>query len=129
MSHSSQARSPENRRLSPRRRILTGISIVAVLTLLYHIGGDTWNLAEGFRALGQLVPEMTTLSGYVSTGYEPAAVEARIYDTWDKAGAFRAGAGAAPAARARQPAESRSTTCCARSSPMVAASWGRCSSK
>ena len=30
--------------------------------------------------------------------YEPAAVEARIYDAWMEAGAFRAGAGAAPGA-------------------------------
>ena len=30
--------------------------------------------------------------------YEPAAVEARIYDQWQEAGAFKAGAGAKPGA-------------------------------
>ena len=30
--------------------------------------------------------------------YEPAAVEARIYETWEQAGTFKAGAGAKPGA-------------------------------
>lgn len=58
-------------------------ALVAIVTLLYHIGGDSWNLLNGFRALAQSVPEMTQLlpaapgaeiqSGYLRTGLESAA--------------------------------------------------------
>jgi SSS family transporter len=51
-------------------------AIVAVITLLYHIGGDHWNLLLGFRRVGELVPQMKTLAGYVSTGFEPAVTQA-----------------------------------------------------
>lgn len=45
-------------------------AIVAVITLLYHIGGDSWNLANGFRALVDAVPNMTRTEGYFVTGFE-----------------------------------------------------------
>ncbi|HYE21657.1 MAG TPA: sodium:solute symporter [Tepidisphaeraceae bacterium] len=54
--------------------LMFGSAIVAAVTLLYHIGGDSWNLLDGFRALGTHVPTMTEAAGYVRTGVEDAAV-------------------------------------------------------
>ena len=51
-------------------------AIVAVITLLYHIGGDSWNLANGFRSLVDAVPNMTKTEGYFVTGFEPNFIEA-----------------------------------------------------
>lgn len=56
--------------------LMFGSAIVAVLTLLYHLGGDHWNLMAGLHRVGELVPQMKTLSGYVSTGVEPSVVHA-----------------------------------------------------
>lgn len=49
-------------------------ALVAILTLLYHIGGDSWNLLKGFSQLAADVPQMTSREGYFLTGFEPAAV-------------------------------------------------------
>jgi len=54
--------------------LMFGSAIVAVLTLLYHIGGDNWNLGNGFRALGQHVPQMKDWGGYIKTGFETETV-------------------------------------------------------
>lgn len=54
--------------------LMFGSAIVAIFTLLYHVGGDSWNLLNGFRAVGETVPQMKTLSGYINTGFEPEAV-------------------------------------------------------
>jgi solute:Na+ symporter, SSS family len=51
-------------------------ALVAVATLLFHIGGDSWNLFNGFRALGDAVPAMTTSKGYFLTGFEQNTVDA-----------------------------------------------------
>jgi Na+/proline symporter len=56
--------------------LMFGAALVAIVTLLYHLGGDSWNLAQGFRALAWAVPEMATPSGYVSTGFEPSLIQA-----------------------------------------------------
>src|SRR5687767_8881235 len=44
--------------------LMFGSALVAIGTLLYHIGGNSWNLLDGFRALGQAVPQMTGREGY-----------------------------------------------------------------
>src|SRR5687768_1451181 len=44
--------------------LMFGSAIIAVGTLLYHIGGDSWNLMNGFRALGEAVPQMKSSEGY-----------------------------------------------------------------
>jgi SSS family solute:Na+ symporter len=49
-------------------------ALIAVATLLYHIGGDNWNILHGFRALGHAVPQMTRIEGYFLTGFEPDTV-------------------------------------------------------
>lgn len=56
--------------------LMFGSAIVAVITLLYHIGGDNWNLMNGFRALTDAVPQMKQTSGYFITGFEPETVAA-----------------------------------------------------
>jgi SSS family transporter len=56
--------------------LMFGSAIVAIITLLYHIGGDNWNLANGFRTLGNLVPETKTHLGYFWLGWEPERVNA-----------------------------------------------------
>lgn len=56
--------------------LMFGSAIVAVITLLYHIGGDNWNLMNGFRALGESVPQMKQTSGYFITGFEAETVAA-----------------------------------------------------
>lgn len=54
--------------------LMFGSAIVALITLLYHIGGHSWNLMNGFRALGEAVPQMKTISGYFITGFEAERV-------------------------------------------------------
>ncbi len=49
-------------------------AVVATFMLLYHIGGDSLNIMNGFRAMGEAVPQMTELSGYIRTGFEEKAV-------------------------------------------------------
>lgn len=56
--------------------LMFGSAIVAVVTLLYHVGGDSWNLAHGFHALGQTVPEVKQMKGYFLTGFEGDSVAA-----------------------------------------------------
>src|SRR5688500_4929259 len=55
--------------------LMFGSALVAIGTLLYHVGGDSWNLLDGFRALGEAVPQMKGSEGYFLTGLEPAAIE------------------------------------------------------
>jgi SSS family transporter len=55
--------------------IMFGSALIAIATLLYHIGGDSWNLMNGFRALGASVPQMKSLDGYFVTGFEQPFVE------------------------------------------------------
>ncbi|MBX7247316.1 MAG: sodium:solute symporter [Candidatus Sumerlaeaceae bacterium] len=56
-------------------------AIVAIVTLLYHIGGDSMNLANGLGALTAAVPQMTRVEGYFLTGFEPETV-----NKWMEAG-------------------------------------------
>lgn len=43
-------------------------AVAAILALLYHVGGGS--LAHSFSVVAEHVPEMTTLKGYVHTGFE-----------------------------------------------------------
>lgn len=54
--------------------IMFGTAVLAIVTLLYHIGGDSMNLLKGFEKLVQAVPEMKTFNGYFLTGFEPSVV-------------------------------------------------------
>src|SRR5688572_16499790 len=54
--------------------LMFGTALLAIATLLYHVGGDSWNLANGFRAVGQIVPEMTRSEGYFILGWEDSLV-------------------------------------------------------
>jgi Na+/proline symporter len=53
-----------------------GSALVAIFTLLYHIGGDSWNILNGFRQLGESVPNMKTHQGYFIFGWEQNVVDA-----------------------------------------------------
>src|SRR3954471_13473735 len=55
--------------------LMFGSALVAIGTLLYHIGGNSWNFLDGFRALAKVVPEMKKPEGYFLTGFEPIAVK------------------------------------------------------
>jgi solute:Na+ symporter, SSS family len=48
--------------------LMFGSAIVAIGTILYHIGGGS--IFNGFSVLAQHVPEMTTTKGYFLTGFE-----------------------------------------------------------
>lgn len=54
--------------------LMFGSALVAIATLLYHIGGDSMNLMNGFRKLGEVVPEMKTHEGYILMGWEPSRI-------------------------------------------------------
>jgi SSS family transporter len=56
--------------------LMFGSAIIAIVTLLYHIGGHSMNLLNGFHALADAVPQMKTLYGYVQTGFEPQTIDA-----------------------------------------------------
>ena len=55
--------------------LMFGSALVAIVTLLYHIGGDSPNILNGFRALVQEVPDMVKPSGYFMTGFENKFVQ------------------------------------------------------
>lgn len=50
--------------------LMFGSAIIAIITILYHIGGNSWNLANGFHALLDKVPQMRTHLGYFWFGSE-----------------------------------------------------------
>ena len=50
--------------------LMFGTALLAIVTLLYHVGGDSWNLSHGFRNVGDIVPEMKRSSGYFILGWE-----------------------------------------------------------
>ena len=55
--------------------IMFGSAIVAIITILYHIGGDSWNLGNGFHALAEAAPKMRTHEGYFLFGWESSVVD------------------------------------------------------
>ena len=54
--------------------LMFGTALIAILTLLYHVGGDSWDLSRGFRAVADAVPEMKTTNGYFIFGWEDSLV-------------------------------------------------------
>src|SRR5688572_17879610 len=54
--------------------LMFGTALLAIATLLYHVGGDSWNFMDGFRAVGRAVPEMTRSEGYFIFGWEDSLV-------------------------------------------------------
>ncbi|MEA2710365.1 MAG: solute:Na+ symporter, family [Phycisphaerales bacterium] len=54
--------------------LMFGTALLAIVTLLYHVGGGSWNFADGFRAVGRIVPEMTRSEGYFILGWEDSLV-------------------------------------------------------
>jgi SSS family solute:Na+ symporter len=59
--------------------MLTSV-FIAIITLLYHIGNDSWNLMNGIREISHRVPQMNTHEGYFILGWEPARLQA-----WEQA--------------------------------------------
>lgn len=53
-------------------------AIVAIVTILYHIGGDSWNLMNGFQVMLSEVPQMKKSIGYVWMGWEPERIKAWV---------------------------------------------------
>ena len=54
--------------------LMFGSALVAIATLLYHIGGDHWNLTDGMHRAAQLLPQMKTHDGYFILGWEPQRI-------------------------------------------------------
>ena len=50
--------------------LMFGAAVIAVGTLLYHIGGDSMNPMDGLNALHAAVPKLSTHEGYFLTGFE-----------------------------------------------------------
>jgi SSS family transporter len=55
--------------------LMFGTALIAIVTLLYHVGGDSLNLGKGLANLAKDVPQLTELKGYFLTGFEPDAVD------------------------------------------------------
>src|SRR5688572_20567784 len=55
--------------------LMFGTALLAIVTLLYHLGGDSFNFARAFQALGDAVPEMKSTHGYFILGWEQAMVD------------------------------------------------------
>src|SRR5439155_19047276 len=45
-------------------------ALLAIGMLLYSVGGNHWNLLDGFRAVGRVVLQMNTVHGYFLTCFE-----------------------------------------------------------
>jgi len=56
--------------------LMFGSAIVSIFTILYFIGGKSWNFMDGLRALGDAVPQMKTHEGYFWLGWEESRVQA-----------------------------------------------------
>lgn len=55
--------------------LMFGSALIAIVTLLYHIGGDTFDFSRAFDAVGREAPQLKTFGGYFQTGLEPHVVE------------------------------------------------------
>jgi SSS family transporter len=56
--------------------LMFGTALLAIVTLLYHLGGDSFNFTKAFQALGNAVPEMKSTRGYFILGWEQSLVDA-----------------------------------------------------
>jgi SSS family transporter len=55
-------------------------ALAAIVTILYHLAGDSWNLLQGFNVLGDKVPEMRNPSGWFIWGWEDKLTSAWMTD-------------------------------------------------
>jgi SSS family transporter len=55
--------------------LMFGTALLAIVTLLYHLAGDSFDFAKAFHAIGQSVPEMRTSEGYFILGWEQSLVD------------------------------------------------------
>jgi solute:Na+ symporter, SSS family len=55
--------------------LMFGTALLAIVTLLYHLGGDSFNFGKAFGALTTAVPEMKSTEGYFILGWEQALVD------------------------------------------------------
>jgi SSS family solute:Na+ symporter len=55
--------------------LMFGTALLAIVTLLYHLGEDSFNFARALRTLGEAVPEMKSTHGYFILGWEDALVD------------------------------------------------------
>jgi solute:Na+ symporter, SSS family len=60
--------------------LMFGSALIAIVTLLYHIGGDSWDLSNGIAALTKSVPETKSHIGYFWLGWEPERVNVWVND-------------------------------------------------
>jgi solute:Na+ symporter, SSS family len=56
--------------------LMFGTALLTIVTLLYHLGGDSFNFARAFQTLGAAVPEMKSTRGYFILGWEQSLVDA-----------------------------------------------------
>jgi solute:Na+ symporter, SSS family len=55
--------------------LMFGTALLAIATLLYHVGGDSFNfISDGLPAVARHVPEMTRSEGYFIFGWEDSLV-------------------------------------------------------
>jgi Na+/proline symporter len=54
--------------------LMFGTALLAIVTLLYHLAGDSFDFAKAFQVVGQSVPEMRTSEGYFILGWEQSLV-------------------------------------------------------
>jgi SSS family transporter len=55
--------------------IMFATALLAIVTLLYHLAGDSFDFAKAFDVLGRAVPEMKTTEGYFILGWEQSLVD------------------------------------------------------
>jgi Na+/proline symporter len=60
--------------------LMFGSAIIAIGTILYHIGGNSFNLMNGIHKLVQVVPEMKHHEGYFLFGWEANTIHAYMSD-------------------------------------------------
>lgn len=56
--------------------LMFGSALVAMMMILYHISGDSWNFMQGLRKVGEHAPLMKSYQGYFLTGFEATPVSA-----------------------------------------------------
>src|SRR5215203_4480128 len=55
--------------------LMFGTALLAIVTLLYHLGGDSFDFGKAFGALTRAVPEMKSTQGYFILGWEQGLVD------------------------------------------------------
>jgi len=55
--------------------LMFGTALLAIVTLLYHLAGDSFDFGRAFAVVGQAVPEMKSTEGYFILGWEQSMVD------------------------------------------------------